>query len=90
MTISIEELREIRDYSFPSKKVITPRQKHENHSFDNHGSFWLPLKITFINLITFRLRSLSNLRPPPPIPTDAKENNYQVLKIKHDKENILL
>ena len=49
MTISIEELREIRDYSFPSKKVITPRQKHENHSFDNHGSFWLLMEIALIS-----------------------------------------
>lgn len=43
---------------FPSKKVITPLQSDENHSLDNHGSFWRSLlSLLIISQITFWLRS---------------------------------
>ena len=58
ITISFEELGEIRDYFFPRKKVITPLQSDENHSLDNHGSFWRSLlSLLIISQITFWLRS---------------------------------
>ena len=60
MRTSIEELRKIREQYLFQKKLswlfkILIFMNHDNHSFDNHGSFWL---LPEINLITLDLTFL--------------------------------